>query len=348
MEVNVNWPAYHGRLDTNAAMARLRTIDRPGAYLIRWKKKDFLISYITENGEIKHKIINFARNSSLRQANPGLITAQKTVDFLTSIDLQRYVYLVSWRDFDEPVIMPSSQDRGIVCHCCDKSFREEKELFIHLSIHKESFCQTCQSMVPYRSFTNHKQKCQERPKHLHCHLCSFTTSYKQSLKEHIETFHGTSSAQCTICDKHFRDASSLEKHLKTHLGYDCSYCGKKFRTKYGRDRHVKSHHADDNDDLQSSADQPQASSGVSQEDLLTPPSSPSRASHSPPDSRMRTIARAKVGLILDLHNLHSHLPQFIVARKTCHLILFLWPIPRLREGSLDVTFVPIKVTHKNV
>ena len=76
MEVNVNWPAYHGRLDTNAAMSRLRTIDRPGAYLIRWKKKDFLISYITENGEIKHKIINFARNSSLRQANPGLITAK--------------------------------------------------------------------------------------------------------------------------------------------------------------------------------------------------------------------------------------------------------------------------------
>ena len=283
MEVNVNWPAYHGRLDTNAAIARLRTIDRPGSYLVRWKKKDFLISFINEKGEIKHKILNFARNSSLRQANPGLMTPQRAFEFLTSIDLQRYAYLVSWRDFDEPVILPSSQDQGIVCHCCDKSFREEKELCIHLAIHKESYCQTCQSMVPYRGFYNHKKKCQERPKHLRCHLCTFSTSYNHSLKQHMETFHGKASAQCTICDKHFRDASSLEKHMKSHMGYDCSDCGRNFRTKWGRDRHVMSNHANDNDDPQSSADLPQTSSGVSEEDLLTPPSSPSRASHSPPD-----------------------------------------------------------------
>ena len=89
MEVNENFPAYHGPLNTTDAIARLRTIDRQGAYLVRFRTKDFILSYITETGEIKHKIINFARNSSLRQANPSLNSLKATVDFLTSIDLHR-------------------------------------------------------------------------------------------------------------------------------------------------------------------------------------------------------------------------------------------------------------------
>ena len=280
MEVNVNFPAFHGRLDASAAIVRLRTVDRPGAYLVRYKK-DFIISYINLTGDIKHMIVRNDKNSSLRKENPGLVTTKATVDFLTSIDLQRYAYLVSWRDFDEPIVLPNTQDEGYSCHCCDKSFKEQKELLIHISIHKESFCPTCRSMVPYRSFSNHKQKCQGKPKHLHCHICTFSTSYRHSLNQHIKTRHGNTSGQCTYCDKHFRNASCLENHMQSHTGYDCSFCGRNFKTKYGRDRHVKANHTDtdDEDDVQ-----PQASGGPFQEDQLPPTTPPA---HPQPDASPR-------------------------------------------------------------
>ena len=57
MQISINFPAYHGRMDAGTVLARLKTVDRPGTYLARFNK-EFIISYIAENGEIKHEIIN--------------------------------------------------------------------------------------------------------------------------------------------------------------------------------------------------------------------------------------------------------------------------------------------------
>ena len=76
----------------NPAIARLRIIDKPGAYLVRFKK-EYIFSYICENGDIKHETINNRRNTSLRDANPEVISIQDTVDFLLNLDQnQKFVY----------------------------------------------------------------------------------------------------------------------------------------------------------------------------------------------------------------------------------------------------------------
>ena len=52
--------------------------------------------------DVRHEIINLASNTSLREANPRPVSLEDTVDFLIKCDLnQKYVCLVSWRDFEE-------------------------------------------------------------------------------------------------------------------------------------------------------------------------------------------------------------------------------------------------------
>ena len=143
MQVSINFPAYHGTFNAGTALARLKTVDRPGAYLIRFNK-DFIISYIAESGDIKHEIINNAKGTSLRDENPGLITISQTVDFLLKCDqTEKFVYLVSWRDFEEAAAFTNYRHDRHICHVCDRVFRDPAELYNHLQIHKFSFCKHC-------------------------------------------------------------------------------------------------------------------------------------------------------------------------------------------------------------
>ena len=250
MQVSINFPAYHGTLNAGTALARLKTVDRPGAYLIRFNK-DFIISYIAESGDIKHEIINNAKGTSLRDENPGLITISQTVDFLLKCDqTEKFVYLVSWRDFEEAAAFTNYRHDRHICHVCDRVFRDPAELYNHLQIHKFSFCKHCNKMIPRRYFIQHKIKCSEAPKDLVCHLCNnFSTRWKKCLKEHIKTMHGEDSTKCQICSKTFGNVTHLEKHMRTHNGYDCSICGRNFKSRQARAYHMKANHVDtDTDD----------------------------------------------------------------------------------------------------
>ena len=257
MQVNISLPSYHGRLDAAPAIARLRTVDRPGAYLIRFKK-EYVISYIAENGEVKHEIINFSKGTTLRDKNPTLFTINATVDFLLKCDQnQKFVYLVNWQDFEEPAALNNYIVDSNSCHACDKVFQDLGELYSHLTVHKFSFCEHCNTMVPKRYFPQHKIKCSQSPKDLSCHICNtFSTRWKSALRKHIKTMHGEHSTKCNICGKAFRNAISLENHMRKHNGYDCVTCGRNFKSRQALDYHRKANHVDtdtdDTDDHRSS------------------------------------------------------------------------------------------------
>ena len=180
MQVNRNFPAYHGRMDMDPAIARLRTIDRPGAYLVRFKK-EYMFSYISEQGDVKHEIINNSRNTSLRDANPDVISIQDTVDFLLNLDQnEKFVYMVSHLSFDEPAAFTNYQVDPNTCHACEKNFCDPKEVHNHAQIHRFAFCEVCKTMVPRRSYSQHKSRCSNlKAKRLKCHLCNiFATRYR--------------------------------------------------------------------------------------------------------------------------------------------------------------------------
>ena len=259
MQVNRNFPAYHGRMDVGPAIERLRTFDRPGAYLVRFKK-EYLFSYISDTGEVKHETINNSRKTSLRQANPGLVTIQDTVEFLLNCDQNhKFVYMVSHLDFDEAAVFTNYQVDPNTCHACDRTFRDPKEVHNHAQIHKFAFCDICKTMVPQRSYTQHRSRCSDlKSKWFKCHLCNtFSTRYRAHLKKHIERKHGSQSAQCQYCDKDFGNAVLLENHVrKCHIGYDCSFCARHFRTKHGLNYHIKTNHLDSDHTSGSDSDNP--------------------------------------------------------------------------------------------
>ena len=118
MQVSINFPAYHGRMDAGTALARLKTVDRPGAYLVRFNK-DFIISYIAENGEIKHEIINI--NMEVKEDD----------------DEEDY-------EIDEKAIIRAAtggtglgnyDPNPMSCGDCDFETHYENELFEHLKMH---------------------------------------------------------------------------------------------------------------------------------------------------------------------------------------------------------------------
>ena len=159
--------------------------------------------------------------------------------------------------FRELIVIGEPAALNNSCHACDKVFQDLGELYSHLNVHKFAFCEHCNTMVPKRYFPQHKIKCSQSPKDLSCHICNtFSTRWKSALRKHIKTMHGEHSTKCNICGKAFRNAISLENHMRKHNGYDCSTCGRNFKSRQALDYHRKANHVDtdtdDTDDHRSS------------------------------------------------------------------------------------------------
>ena len=108
-----------------------------------------------------------------------------------------------------------------------------------------------------------------------CVDCSYVSTKKMNLREHIQRMHKDKVWSCEFCSKIFSIQKDLVRHEKSHLGpelccdfcgkmyksrrtfinhkksheenyikpeYECNVCNKSFSTKYVRNYHVKSEH----------------------------------------------------------------------------------------------------------
>ena len=235
-----NWPIYHGMIKADESETRLRHDNRVGAFLVRYAGGDYILSYIKDGSNIKHIKLAFSQDTNLRKCHPGITDIRKTVEFITGLKMH-FLYPVACTEFGEAEENSCFRREPLTCHICDKPFKEKAELLIHLRTHRISYCEVCNDIVPAASFKNHKAKCHAPSTPLlRCGICNvYETHQKRHLKQHMQQKHGEHSVQCYVCDKHFKDQSACQNHMRTvHTGIPCHTCGKKFKSNYHRNRHI--------------------------------------------------------------------------------------------------------------
>ena len=147
-----------------------------------------------------------------------------------------HVYIQNKDESDESVTMTENinyskidpEDRGILCHLCNKYLSTKEALEIHKLVHVERFTYSCDYSK-----------------------CSLEFQSKKSLNTHQEEYHKADTTPdvsklhpCLDCGKTFDRKNQLERHKQKHSdekSFMCTDCGKGFKTKKSLDYHMKLH-----------------------------------------------------------------------------------------------------------
>ena len=134
MRLDVNFPAFHGRISAAEAKKRLAEISylSVGKYLVRLcgRLGDYVISYLTKELTVKHLIIPKQKHGKLFRFNPQLKTLQDKVNFLTKqIRFITFSYGVSYLDFNNQDVFGAGIDREDLdfCNICDQGISDQKQ-----------------------------------------------------------------------------------------------------------------------------------------------------------------------------------------------------------------------------
>ncbi|KAL0858282.1 hypothetical protein ABMA27_012184 [Loxostege sticticalis] len=140
---------------------------------------------------------------------------------------------------------PSSGD--MECSACHIRCRDAHALSAHRRRHRVRWrCTTCGDTSSRASVAaDHyaRQHGASPPAHV-CSACGHTAQSLGRLRLHMKNH--AERPKCDLCDKSFRDKSSLRTHMFIHKGekeYSCSLCGKEFLFKYALQVHAKTHEA---------------------------------------------------------------------------------------------------------
>lgn len=84
-----------------------------------------------------------------------------------------------------------------------------------------------------------------------CRYCDKCFSRKSVLTDHVMIHTGETSAQCSVCQRNFRQNGQLVRHMKeVHAGkkrkrgekkHLCEYCARRFENKEDLKRHKRTH-----------------------------------------------------------------------------------------------------------
>lgn len=114
-------------------------------------------------------------------------------------------------------------DRRFPCSHCESSFKTKPSLKVHLLKHSIGDAKTFQ-----------------------CHVCGWTTIYRQQYYEHIKAHTAKRDLECFHCAKKFTKKSLLVLHMQTHLSerkFICNVdeCRKAFKTYNSYYAHKRKH-----------------------------------------------------------------------------------------------------------
>ena len=146
----------------------------------------------------------------------------------------------------------------LACPICDKTFKHEYSLTIHLRSHAaesgklykcsicDKVCSTRQQLMQHR-----KDDHSETEKLIHCDApgCEETFTSRAAYKIHVKTHAEIKSYICDICNKDFQSSYYLKKHMVSHENVDfsvtdlfsCKTCSKTFLRSQDLSEHLKIH-----------------------------------------------------------------------------------------------------------
>ncbi|CAG5130426.1 unnamed protein product [Candidula unifasciata] len=138
------------------------------------------------------------------------------------------------------------QSNLLSCDICQKTFKNERYLSRHLSLHGQPdlhfSCSSRSNMMKHMKVHG--------AKHAECPICHKKFHYENYLKLHVATVHEKQyQLQCTHCGKVLYSKTGLIAHIKqfhadTIKLYPCPKCGKTFRQKGNMKTHLISHTKD--------------------------------------------------------------------------------------------------------
>lgn len=151
-------------------------------------------------------------------------------------------YFLSLADRDAHIAKEHSkapERKYVDCVYCKKNLYDQS---IHAHVqkkHKECsikcslrFCgQYFLSQSDYQKHYQEKHKEKEENKKITCHLCSYRTTSKVNLLDHLDRLHGTKKIACPKCPKMYKSKLTLKVHLQRVHEKErrkCHHCGQYF------------------------------------------------------------------------------------------------------------------------